>query len=121
MIAGLIVVIVYSMLLLGTCNPVGCRSTVALIGVLCSILSAVTSYSICSLVTLHTTTYHIVIFIFVMLLNLNNMHSFSAIVDSLNIYTPFSVYMQSVMKVAGHSVFLSGLSSLSAILISIFV
>ena len=121
MIAGLVVVIVYSMLLLGTCDPVGCRNTVALVGIACSILATLSSYTICTLAALESTAYHILIFIFIFLLNLNNMHSFSAIIDSMSIDLPLVIYMSTVMKVTGSNVFLGAISSFSAIVISLFI
>ena len=121
MIPGLVVVVVYSVLCLGTCNPIGCRNTVALIGIACSILSTLTSYSICWLATLESTAYHVVIFIFIFLLNLNNMHSFSAIIDSLNENTNILYYLQTVLKIAGQSVFLSAISGATSIVIAVFI
>lgn len=111
-------IVVYSLIVLGTCTPIGCRSAAAAIGVLCTMLAFVSSYGLCCCFGLHVSGIHNLLPFLLLGIGADDMYVITAVADQINPLMTMSNRMGKTLKLAGVSILITSLTDCIAFLVS---
>ena len=128
---SIVLLISYSLLVLGTCHPVGCRAAAATIGIGSTMMAYAASYGLCCLVGLEISNMHPLLPFLLLGIGADDMYVIVAVVDQLNPRMSYKRVVAKALKFGGVSILitsftdavafmLSGLSSVPALPRSLF-
>ena len=78
-------IVIYSMLVLGNCDPVGCRIWAPLVGIFSTLLAFVVAYGFCSLMGLRVVTTHNLLPFLLLGIGVDDMYVIAAVADQCDI------------------------------------
>lgn len=109
---------IYSLIVLGTCSPIGCRSAAAIIGVLCSLLAYGCSFGLCSIFGLDNTGIHNLLPFLLLGIGVDDMYVITAVADQVNPHMTKWRRMGKTLRIAGVSILITSLTDCIAFLVS---
>lgn len=77
-------IVLYSVLVLGNCHPVGCRVLAPLVGIFCTALAFVLSYGLCCFFQLKVTSIHNLLPFLLLGIGADDMYVIAAVADQVN-------------------------------------
>ncbi len=111
-------IVIYSLIVLGTCSPNGCRSAVAAVGILSSLLAYVSSYGLCCMFGLNVTGIHNLLPFLLLGIGVDDMYVITAVADQVNPRMTRSRRMEKTLRLAGVSILITSLTDCVAFLVS---
>ncbi len=115
---GIVLFFCYGLLLFGTCNPIGCKCILALMGTLSSVIGYLASYGFCSVCGIKVTDIHLLLPFLLLSIGADNIYVLSLVSEQWNPKLSKLKKMEKTMKVGGTSVFITSLAQSAAFLVS---
>ena len=114
---SVVLLITYSLFVLGTCDPVGCRASAAAIGVASALMAYFASYGLCSLIGIKASNMHGLLPFLLLGIGADDMYVIAAVVDQVN---PRMVYKRKIakaLKLGGVSILITSVTDAVAFML----
>ena len=108
----------YSLLVLGTCHPVGCRAAAATIGIGSTMMAYAASYGLCCLVGLEISNMHPLLPFLLLGIGADDMYVIVAVVDQLNPRMSYKRVVAKALKFGGVSILITSFTDAVAFMLS---
>lgn len=115
---SVVLLITYSLFVLGNCHPVQCRVFAPLIGILSTALAFGVSYGLCLLLGLKVTSIHNLLPFLLLGIGADDMYVITAVADQINPNMTVEKRMGKTMKLAGVSILITSMTDCIAFMIS---
>ena len=110
--------ITYSLFVLGACHPVGCRASAAGIGVGSTMMAYAASFGICSLMGLKISNMHPLLPFLLLGIGADDMYVITAVVDQVNPRMSSQKRIAKALKLGGVSILITSFTDAVAFMLS---
>lgn len=115
---SIMLIVAYSMLVLGSCDPVGCRVLAPVIGIFSTLLAFGVSYGFCCLIGLKVVTTHNLLPFLLLGIGVDDMYVIAAVADQQGLRLPAEKLVGNTLRVAGVSIFVTSLTDCIAFMVN---
>lgn len=115
---SIVLLVCYSLLVLGTCHPVGCRATAAAVGVVSTLMAYAASYGLCCIMGLKISNLHPLLPFLLLGIGADDMYVLAAVVDQVNPRMSYKRIISKALKFGGVSILITSLTDTFAFMLS---
>ena len=115
---SLVMLICYSLLVLGSCHPVGCRACAAAMGIASTMMAYGASFGICCLMGLKISNIHALLPFLLLGIGADDMYVITAVVDQVNPKLISRRRIAKALKLGGVSILVTSLTDAVAFMLS---
>lgn len=115
---SIVLLVTYSVIVLGTCHPVKIRIIAPLIGIGCTMLSFGVAYGLCSAMQLKVTSIHNLLPFLLLGIGADDMYVITAVADQVNPKMTSKRKMAKTLRLAGVSIMITSITDFVAFMVS---